>query len=119
MVGALLGTYLDIEGLEARVFTDPTEALASFEQASPRPALLLADFRMPGMNGLELIRQCKAIQPELRAISISGTMGTEDMEEAGVTPDRFVRKPFMPSELLRPIRELLAEQKRESAAQGI
>ncbi len=107
MIGNLVGTYLEMEGFEVEVFDQPWVAWAAFRVANPKPALLLTDFRMPGMSGLELIAACRRLHPPLKTISISGTMSSEDMEIAGVAPDRFVRKPFNPSALLQPISELL------------
>ena len=107
MIGELVGSFLQMEGLQVEVFHQPLLALDAFRAADPKPALLLTDFQMPDMNGLELIRACKELHPELRTISISGTMNTSDMEEAGIKPDRFVRKPFLASDLRQPIAELL------------
>ncbi len=107
MIGNLVGTYLQMEGFEVEVFDQPWVAWAAFRIANPKPDLLLTDFRMPGMSGLELIAACRRLHPSLKTISISGTMSSEDMEAAGVKPDRFVRKPFNPSALLQPIAELL------------
>lgn len=36
------------------------------------PDIVLVDFSLPGMNGLEFVRQLRAEQPELPAIVISG-----------------------------------------------
>lgn len=107
MIGELVGSFLQMEGLQVEVFNEPLAALDAFRMANPKPALLLTDFQMPDMNGLELIRACKELHPELHTISISGTMNNSDMEEAGIAPDRFVRKPFLASDLRRPMAELL------------
>lgn len=107
MIGELICSYLRVEGMQVEVFDQPLVALAAFEQADPKPAVLLTDYQMPDMSGLELIQACRALYPDLKTISISGTMTDSDMEEAGIVPDRFVRKPFAPSDLLQPIRELL------------
>ncbi len=107
MIGELIGSYLRVEGMQVEVFDQPLVALAAFEQADPKPAVLLTDYQMPDMSGLELIQACRALYPDLKTISISGTMTDSDMDAAGIAPDRFVRKPFAPSDLLQPIRELL------------
>lgn len=107
MIGELVGSFLKLEGMEVQVFSQPALALAAFQAANPKPALLLTDFQMPGMSGLELIAACRSLYPELKTISISGTMTVEDMEVTGIKPDRFVRKPFMPSDLRQPMAELL------------
>ena len=107
MIGELISSFLRVEGMQVEVFDQPMVALAAFENADPKPAILLTEFQMPDMSGLELIRACRSLHPDLKTISISGTMNDSDMVEAGISPDRFVRKPFAPSDLLKPIRELL------------
>ena len=107
MIADMVGNFLGMEGLEVAVFHNPKSAWVTFEKANPKPQILIADHRMPGMSGLELIKLCKQIHPQLKTISISGTLNNEDMEKEGIVPDRIVRKPFRPSELLPPIWELL------------
>jgi DNA-binding NtrC family response regulator len=49
--------------------TDPHQALALVE--SERPDLLLTDLKMPGMDGMELLRRARAIDPALPVILIT------------------------------------------------
>src|SRR5690554_4029209 len=63
---------VDWEGRGYRVFvaSDGEEAL---EIIRTRPIdILVTDIRMPGMDGLELTGEAKAINPELKIIVISG-----------------------------------------------
>lgn len=106
----LLEICLKSTEFEARFFSDPIAALRAFESAQPKPALLLADFQMPGMNGLELIHRCKTGHPELKTISISGTLNVDEMDAYKARPDVFLPKPFYPSELLPLIHELMRRQ---------
>ena len=46
------------------------EALALIERE--RPDILITDIRMPGCDGLELIRRAKELRPELEIVIISG-----------------------------------------------
>jgi CheY-like chemotaxis protein len=107
MIGELVGSFLKMEGMQVEIFDQPMVALAAFETANPKPDILLTDFQMPDMSGLELIEACRQLHPGLKTISISGTMTMEDMEAANIKPDRFVRKPFRAADLLQPIIELL------------
>ncbi|HXK24334.1 MAG TPA: sigma-54 dependent transcriptional regulator [Myxococcota bacterium] len=70
-------TRVGHEVLEAR---DATEALAI---AAAQPVdLVLADVRMPGINGLELVRQLHEIHPDLPCIVVTGFGGPEQSIEA-------------------------------------
>jgi DNA-binding NtrC family response regulator len=70
-------TRVGHEVLEAR---DATEALAI---AAAQPVdLVLADVRMPGLNGLELVRQLHEMHPDLPCIVVTGFGGPEQSIEA-------------------------------------
>ena len=63
--------------------------------------LLIADLKMPGMDGLTLIRQVKRIRSELPVIIITGFSSESSAIEAvnlGVTG--YLRKPFRVPEVL-------------------
>src|SRR5712671_2712933 len=53
---------------EVKQFQDPELALKSFLLAQPQPDLILSDYAMEKMNGLELIQKCKEAKPDLKAI---------------------------------------------------
>ncbi|MEW6305236.1 MAG: response regulator [Verrucomicrobiota bacterium] len=107
MVCQVVDFCLRSAGYQTRIFHDPQLALDAFIDAMRKPDLLLTDFQMPGMNGLELIERCKALHPPLKTISISGTLQVYEIEGIGTKPDRFIPKPFFPKELLDPVRVLL------------
>lgn len=74
------------------------EALAAFESA--RPPVVLTDIRMPGMDGLELLRRIKTLSPETEVILVTGH-GDLDMAVAGLKLDAcdFIAKPVGPDVL--------------------
>jgi DNA-binding NtrC family response regulator len=55
--------------------TDPQRALAMVE--SERPDLLLTDLKMPGMDGTELMRRARAIDPVLPVVVITAFASIE------------------------------------------
>ena len=66
--------------------------------------LLISDFRMPRMDGLQLIREAKAVLPELSTVLITGYGSEglrEEAERAGVSD--YLEKPFTPDVLVRVI----------------
>jgi len=82
------------EGFNVEAFEDPVLALATFTEADPKPTILLTDYNMPAMDGMELLCRCKAVMPSLKTISISGTLTDEVVDQAVVKPDARLKKPF-------------------------
>ena len=68
---------LQSEGYSLKKFTDPELALKAFLKARPKPVLLITDYALGKMNGLELVEKCKEAKPDLTSILISGTAGAE------------------------------------------
>jgi YesN/AraC family two-component response regulator len=56
--------------------------------------IVLTDFKMPGMNGLEFTRKAKEIAPSAQIIVYSGiTPDAEQESEIRSEADAFLRKP--------------------------
>ncbi len=90
-----------------RKFLDPEEALDTFLKARVKPDLLITDYALGKMNGLELIERCKAAKPDLKTILVSGTAGAEIVLESPVHVDRFVGKPYQPTGLAELVQRVL------------
>jgi len=67
--------------------------------------LLVVDYAMPGINGLEIIRQAWHRRPGLKALLITGYAGAVPDAVAGVP---LLRKPFGPTELSQTVTQILA-----------
>ncbi len=88
-------------------FDDPEEALRIFRKARPKPELLISDYAMGKMNGLELIERCKELHPALKTILISGTAGAEIVFNSAVRIDQFIGKPYQPANLSGLVEDIL------------
>jgi two-component system response regulator (stage 0 sporulation protein F) len=82
----------------------------ALEQAMQQPTpLIITDYNLPGMNGLQLTAALKAHAPATRVVLISGYISL-DLErrarERGV--DYLVRKPFQVDLLIQMVRAALA-----------
>lgn len=77
----VLARLLAEEGYHVSTASDPLTAL-SLLRASPFD-LLITDYRMPEMTGLELIRDARRFYPELVAILITGFAVPDAAVEAG------------------------------------
>lgn len=90
-VSRLLEKYFQV-----LTFEDPHEALASVGGQVERIAILIADLRMPKLNGLELLKKVKVISPTTVRVILSGQLDTRDMMVAvnQAEIDRFILKPW-------------------------
>lgn len=99
-------------------FTSPAEAL---EKARSTPyALVLSDYRMPGMNGVQFLKIFRDLQPDASRLILSGYADLNGLigaiNEAGIC--RFISKPWNDYELTATLgqvltmRELMLENQR-------
>ena len=105
MLLELATIVLEPLGYEVRTFRDPEEALQAFANAEPQPALVITDYAMHNLNGMDLVVQCKQSRPGQKVILVSGTVGQEVFENSPVKPDRFLAKPYQ----ARQLRDLVSE----------
>jgi two-component system, chemotaxis family, chemotaxis protein CheY len=84
---------------------DGFAALDRFRKANPKPLLLIIDFRMPGMNGIELMKAIRQIAPGTKIIFISADNGVrEETLKAGASA--FLAKPAGINEIMDCINSL-------------
>jgi DNA-binding response OmpR family regulator len=103
----LVSACLENAGYAARLFNEPMAAYSAFAWANPKPCLLIVDYSMPDMTGFELLRRCRLLSPNLKAICITGVLMMDEMEPHEIKPDLTLRKPFAFRELLGGVRGLL------------
>src|SRR4030095_15020239 len=72
MLLELATVVLEPLGYTIKTFRDPKAALKAFTAAEPRPALLITDYAMHLMNGMDLIAACRTVQPSQQILLISG-----------------------------------------------
>lgn len=109
MVGELVETIFMMEGWDAQVFVSPQKALEAICGMEEPPGLLLTDFRMPGMNGMELIQSSKKRFPTLKTVLFSGNVDESIQTQYTIKANAFLRKPFYPQVLLDTVKNLLDE----------
>lgn len=93
-------------GCEVRTFRDPETALKEF--AIVRPELVLTDYAMGRMTGMDLVRECRRINPQQKIILVSGTVDEHVFSDAPAKPNKFLAKPYQLQDLSDSIRDLLA-----------
>ena len=96
-------------GYQVKTFRDPDSALQAFVKADPRPVLIITDYAMHTMTGMDLITECKRLQPGQKIILVSGTVGEEIFQSSASKPDRFLAKPYEVRQLTETVNSLLNE----------
>lgn len=89
----MLAEHLNGEGFEVFEAGSGEAALLEFPRA--RPQVVLLDMLMPGMSGLEALREIKAVSPETCVVMVTAV---EDLDTArgalGAGASDYVTKPF-------------------------
>jgi CheY-like chemotaxis protein len=94
-------------GYQLRTYRDPEAALNAFVSARPRPLLVITDYAMHRLNGMDLIVGCRRAEPKQRILMVSGTVGPDIFRTAGQKPDGFLAKPYHAKLLIDAVKALL------------
>jgi DNA-binding NtrC family response regulator len=109
-IAQLLGQLMRREGLTPLLAKDGVEALQLIRAGDPD--VLLADMKMPGIDGMELMRSAKALDPELPVILITGfaeVRGAVEALRAGAHD--YLAKPFEHKQVIRVVLRALNERR--------
>jgi CheY-like chemotaxis protein len=96
-------------GYRVKTFRDPGTALRAFAAEAPPPALVITDYAMHSMNGLDLVAACRRVQPNQKILLVSGTVDERVYREAAAKPNRFLAKPYQPKQLLETVQSLIPD----------
>jgi len=106
----MLGHLVRREGLTPLLAKDGAEALQLIRAGDPD--VMLADLEMPGIDGMELMRSAKALDPELPVILITGfpeVRGAVEALRAGAHD--YLAKPFEHQQVIRVVLRALNERR--------
>ena len=105
-----LGQTLDLAGLKVLALEDATGLPARLGR--DWPGVVVSDIRMPGVDGLTLLRQLHAADPELPVLLITGhgdvPLAVEAMRAGAYD---FLEKPFASEALLDSVRRALSHRR--------
>jgi two-component system cell cycle sensor histidine kinase/response regulator CckA len=96
-------------GHEVIACAEADEALERLQEGL-RPALLISDVAMPGLDGLGLARAARDVIPGLPVLLLSGYSAATAAGEPAREGFRFLAKPFAPEALCAAVAEALARR---------
>jgi two-component system response regulator FlrC len=117
LVRKSLARALERSGADVVTAADGKEALEKFQALGS--SVIFADVRMPGMDGLALLRSVKRLQPETAVVLITGFGSDEMVAEARLAGAAHVlEKPVTHAELDRLLTVLLRRTDEPSAPEN-
>jgi CheY-like chemotaxis protein len=89
---------------------EASNGIAAFAALDANPAIevLIVDFSMPGMSGIELLERARAKRPEIRAVFITGYVD-HTLLNGKFAAEIVVKKPFTMDQLAPAVRKALGE----------
>jgi CheY-like chemotaxis protein len=99
-------SLLEEIGYEVRIAANGEEGLKLFE--AERFDVVVTDYRMPGMGGIELIQRIRNLDPQARVILLSGFVEPLGLTEQNTGADAVITKSSNePAHLVRSVKRLV------------
>ncbi len=119
-IRTFLANLFELKGFEVDTAEDGRSALALLESGAD-PDVVLLDVMMPGMDGLQVLRRIRELDPELPVVMLSVVGKANTIVEAmQLGASDYLNKPFEEEELDAVLRQVLdqraLEQERERLA---
>ena len=83
-----------IDGIEVFAFSDPNLALEHFRLNPQNYRVVVSDYRMPGMNGIQMFEKMKVINSGVIRILISAFEIEDNVFRNCQCVDKFLQKPI-------------------------
>ena len=108
-----LKTFLE-GSLQVDVVAAPSGAAALNAMGSTEFDLVVSDFRMPLMDGMQFLRQASQLRPEIPRVLMTAfpdmQLALDALNKASIR--QFLTKPIDPDRLVQLVGELLSERRR-------
>ncbi len=105
----LVRRLLELDGYAVVEAIDAEEALRLFGSADSALHLMVTDLSLPDLDGWELCRRIRSVQPTMPILVISGSFDLNTMLAANAPDVGFLQKPFAPEDLYRRVNVLLGK----------
>ena len=111
-----LSERLEMRDLESNVALNGKQALASMK--ADEPGVMVLDLKMPGMDGMEVLRRVREAYPNVQVIILTGHGTDKDEEEAKrLGAYAYLQKPVEMDRLVDTLRK--AHKKFKSIKHGL
>lgn len=112
LVRNLAKTVLERQGFRIVTANDGEEALDIYRREAGSIDLILLDYIMPRMNGMQVFKELQQFNPEVRVVFSSGYHTDHDVDQLlAAGAKAFVPKPYRSQELVNRIRQVLGQAK--------
>jgi DNA-binding NtrC family response regulator len=95
-----------IQGISIFTFTNPIMALEHFKINRKDYRLIVSDLRMPGINGIELLKRIKELNPLVRTVLMTAFEFDDELFQPYVEMqiiNGFLQKPIMLKDLVKEV----------------
>jgi DNA-binding NtrC family response regulator len=96
-----------IDGVEVFAFTDPLLALEHFQTNHQNYRVVISDYRMPTMTGMELLSKIKDVNPAVTRIMMSAFEIQDELFQEYKCVDKFLQKPILMIDMIKEVRIIL------------
>ena len=109
IVRSSLKSWLEEDGYPIDTAASAEDALKMMQEHAY--SILLLDIKMPGMDGIELLRRVKQVNPELEVVMITAYATIESAVEAmKIGAFDYITKPFEPDEVGLIIKKIITHR---------
>ena len=115
MVVRVITMAVSNAGFRVCVVNDGVAGFEEFRKFAGEICLVLTDVVMPDGGGIEMALKIREIDPDVKILFMSGYSDAA-LEVQARTNYPFIRKPFLPTDLIRKINDVLGTS--ESASAG-
>jgi len=105
-IARMVTTILSGAGFRAVVVRNGNEGVRTYRELQQEICLVLSDVVMPNGGGLEMAQRILEFDPKAKILFMSGYSDAA-LEVKAQKKFPFIRKPFLPDDLVRKIREVL------------
>ncbi len=112
----LVGSYLRNEGFDVREAVDGDDALAQIARSVPD--LIVLDLRLPGISGLDVLREIRRTSEVYVIVLTARADETDKLIGLELGADDYITKPFSPREVVARVRAVLRRGRADARGSG-